>query len=243
MPPVNLYTTPIYLPGPVVGGKANLPVVSTVQAVQTNPTTFENSNDVLTLGQPTLTHYSAQFGFTNADQNTGLDLQMVLQSHLTQLEKSVQAAINAQITEANFAAATVTVTSGNWAVANFEALRAAVPSATAVCLAADYFVKTKSTWMPAGTEGTLRELSDLTGIGSGIKGFVARPEALALVIGYPTPGPVGEVTVSKINLPVGIPVQFSRWWQRGGRSWRGSLDIVLGVEVGQPGALRLLKTA
>jgi hypothetical protein len=50
-------------------------------------------------------------------------------------------------------------------------------------------------------------------------------------------GPAQEVVTSKINPPIDIPMQFSRWWQWGGRSWRASLDIVLAAVVGKAGAI------
>ena len=120
---------------------------------------------------------------------------------------------------------------------------AAVAARTILALDTPYFVKTKSTWLPAGEEGVLSELSALTGLDDPIQGFVARNEALAVVYGFPLAGPVKEVQSSLIELPIGLPVQFSRWVSRGSRSWRGSLDICLSVCVGQSGALKLIKSS
>jgi hypothetical protein len=243
MPPVNLYCTPLKLDGPVVEGKVLVPVVTEVQAVQVNPTTFENHADTLDNSEATLVVYSAQFGFTNPYQLKGINIGMVFQSHLTELEKKIQSAINAVITATKFTATPVDVSAGSWAVANLETLMAGVPSRSIVALAPDYFVKTKGTWMPSGEESRLREFSDLTGIGENVTGFAARPEAIALVYGYPHAGPAGQVTTSMIKLPIGLDVQFSRWFSRGGRSWSASLDICLSAEVGQAGALKLLRSA
>jgi hypothetical protein len=71
---------------------------------------------------------------------------MLLASHLTEIEKNIQTAINGQISETNFASAVVTVASGSYALANLETLLAAVPARTIVCLDSAYFVKTKATW-------------------------------------------------------------------------------------------------
>ena len=244
MPEVQTYCTVIPYKGVIFGGnsKVNIGVITSVQAVQLNPTTFENNGDQIDLEQVTLNVYSAQFGFDAPDQAKGLDAQLLLASHLTKIEGSIQAAINAIITEANYGAPVVTVASSNWSASGIETLMESVPGRTALCLAPSYFVKTKPNDMPPGTQGTLRELSDLTSIGTNLKGFSARPEAVALIVGYPDVGPTSEVKQSKIRLPIGLDVMFSRWLRRSGRSWRASLDIALSVGVGQAGAMKLLKT-
>jgi hypothetical protein len=141
MPPIAGYTTPVRIPGPVVAGKVGVPIVTNIQNVQTNPTSFENHNDSVDRGEVTLVHYSAQFGFNNPEQNNGLELKMLLASHLTEIEKNIQTAINGQISETNFASAVVTVASGSYALANLETLLAAVPARTIVCLDSAYYFK------------------------------------------------------------------------------------------------------
>ncbi len=234
------YCTPMRLNGVVAAGKVNVPVVSAVQSVLTNPTNYENSGDTVDPSEVTIVHYSAQFGFNNPDASRGFELERLLGSHLVNIEQSIVAAVNGVITETNFGAPAVAVLPAAYAVGNLETLLGAVPGRSIIALDSPYFVKTKSTWMPSGQESLLKELSNLTGIGEGVRGFAARQEAIALVYGYPAPGPVNEVATSMISLPIGLDVQFSRWWQKSGRQWRGSLDICLVAAVGQAGALKLL---
>src|SRR5262245_6624388 len=108
MPPIDLYCTPLRIAKPVAA-KVNVPIITSVQNIQTNPTSFENSNDSIGSEEPSLTHLSAQFGFANPEQNSGLELRLLLASHLTKLEQEIQTTINAVITEANYASAVVTV--------------------------------------------------------------------------------------------------------------------------------------
>lgn len=242
LPELGLDCTLIRLPGPVVAGQVNVPVHTYVQSIQENPTSYENHNDTFANGQCTLKHLSAQFGFNNPQQGQGLELKMMLASHLVEIEKAIFRIKNSLITEANFASA-VTAAGGSYAASHLETLLAAVPARAVVCLDSAYYVKTKSTWLPAGDEGKLREFSDTTGMGENVVGYSARPEAIALIYGYPQAGPAREVKTSMIRLPSGIDVQFSRWFTIGGRSWSGSLDICVAAEVGQVGALRLMKAA
>jgi len=243
LPKVQSYCTILDLGNVSVTAKANLPVVTSVQAVIENPTSFEASGDTIGLAQVSPVHLSAQFGFDNPTQVKGLDLTLLLSSHLTNLQLAIQSKIFALLTASNYGTA-VTVSSASYAEASMQSLLNAVPGRTAIALDTAWFSKTKRDWLPfGGVENTLTECSDFTGAESNVHGFVARPEAIGLCIGYPVGAPAGEVAQSKILLPIGVEVQFSRWFSRGGRAFRGSLDIVLAPQVGKSAALRLLKSA
>ena len=242
LPKVQTYCTVLDLGNVSTTAKVNLPVVTSVQSIIENPTTFEASGDTIALAQVTPVHLSAQFGFDNPTEIKGLDLTLLLSSHLTNLQLAIQSKIFALLTASNYGTA-VTVSSASYVEASMQTLLNAVPGRTAIALNTPYHSKTKRDWLPFGVESTLLECSEWSGVEANVAGFVARPEAIGLCIGYPVGAPAGEVAQSKILLPIGIEVQLSRWFSRGGRAFRGSLDIVLAPQVGKSTALRLLKSA
>lgn len=242
LPDVRKFCTILPLDDVAPGAKANIPVVSAVQAVQENPASFENSGDTVDLAQVTPVHLSGQFGFSAPENASGMDLRMLLQSHLTKLQSAILAKIYAVLTTANYGVAD-TVSSAAWAEANLQAMLTAVPNRTALVLETAYWSKVRSDWLPPGSEAVLAECSTWTGAEANVVGFAARPEAIALGVGYPLAGPGDGLQTRKISLPIGLDVQMSHWFQRHGRAWRASLDIILAPEVGQSGALRLLKSA
>jgi hypothetical protein len=114
MPLVSRYCTQSRLPSPVVAGKVNVPVLSRGLATQSDPDTWEAEGDTVANEQVTMQVLSRQFGFNNPDRNKGFELRLLLASHLTQLEQSIQSRINAIITEGNIASATATASSGSY---------------------------------------------------------------------------------------------------------------------------------
>ena len=174
LPKVQSYCTILDL-GPVTGRTATVPVISSVQAVVENPTSFENSGDNVGVAQVTPVHLSAQFGLANADQASGLDTPMLLASHLTKMQMAIQAKIFALLTAANYGNA-LTVSSAAYAEASMQTLLNAVAGRTCIALDTAWWSKTKRDWMPYGAEAALNECSDWTGAETNTHGFVASPE-------------------------------------------------------------------
>lgn len=243
LPNLKTFCTILQLDDTVAGTTVELPVISTAQSVIENPTSYESHADTLDGVGITQVHLSSQFGVDRPSQNAGLALQMQLASHLTLIQKAIQAKVFALLTASNFGTS-VTVSSGSFALANLETLLTAVPNRTTVCLDTAYWSKVKPTWLPPTAQNVLAENSIWTGAEANTVGFVARPEAIGLAVGYPKAATTtNELRVQQIPLPIGVDVQLTTWLQRSGRALCASLDIVLAPAIGQSGALRLLKSA
>ena len=243
LPNLKTFCTILQLDDVAAGSSVEVPVVTVAQAVIENPTSYESHADTIDGVGVTQVHFSSQFGVDRPSQNAGLALQMQIASHRMLMSKAIMAKLFALLTAANYGTS-VTSSSAAFAVANMETLLTAVPNRTAVCLDSAYFAKVKSTWMPPLTESTLAENSVWTGAEANTVGFVARPEAIALPVGYPKPGTsTNELRVQMIPLSIGVDAQLTTWMQRSGRALCASLDIVIAPAIGQSAALRLIKSA
>lgn len=241
IPKVETFCTILDL-GLQAGRTATIANVTAVQAVQENPTSFENSGDTIAAAEIAATHFSAQFGLANADRNSGLDASLQIASHLEKLQLAIQAKIFGLFTAANYGTG-ATVASAAWAEAGFQTMTAAVPGRTVLALSPAWFVKTQAQWCPPGVEKLVTECSNFTGAEANVCGFVARPESVALCVGYPQAGPVGETLTDMLDLPIGLRIQRSIWFARASRSIRVSLDVICAPQIGKSAALRLLKSA
>jgi hypothetical protein len=224
------------------GQTANVAVLSAIQATIENPTTYESSGDTIAAVQPTQVHLHQPFGLDAPSQNAGLNLSMQFESAVATLSASSQAKVLALFTAANSGDAD-SEPATTFAKGNMQTLLASVKNITMIGLETAYHAKAEPTWFPPGTEKLLHECSDFTGAEAGTVGFVAGANAIALPYGFPMVGARPEIKTEIITLPNGLPCQFTQWFSMGGRSWRGSLDVVIAPAIGQSGALRLLKNA
>lgn len=242
-PRLDTFCTLLKMDRVETGSKARVQIVTTAQAVVENPTTFESAGDTLDDAEATQVHLSAQWSSTNAEANLGLATTQRTTAHAIMLQEAAQAKIYALLTASNYGTSS-TVASGSYAKANFQTLLGAVSNRTALVLATPYHVRTERTWFPdQKTENTLQECSTWTGAETNVQGFVARPEAVALPYGLPTVGPNADITRTALVLANGLPAQLAVWWQRSGRAWCASLDVVIAPAIGKSAALRLLKSS
>lgn len=221
-----------------------VPIASSTDAVQTNPTNFELGDTTLGAAQVDIAHYSKGFGLTSAQMNQGHRLKRLVEINIHALADKLQAVLNAQITTTNFGAFAVT-TDANFVSSGMPTLWAALKNGTKRVLVLDGSLYSKL--LPTTKENfALGELGGYgwdggifmnnlwTGADANTKGFAASPEALAFAAALPYMDPAVEGLISNqtnIVIPdLGLTVQFNIWGSLQSRALRASFDIVFGAK-------------
>lgn len=225
--------------------------VTAVPTTKTNISDFE-SNSESTYNDQTLSpaQLTQPFQISNTERQGGLGLWQLSAANLEVFAQKIMSYPLALLTEGNFGAPVVTVSSAAFAGGDLPALMEAVKSPRR-CLLLDstYFSKICPTtlgpgqaWSHPGFPGGIYEVTDFSAAGTGIKGAVLDPGAIVVVAGLPITR-ANNVTTKTLTVPrLALPVQVNYWINLTSRTSFASFDIILAAGVGRTDACALIKT-
>jgi len=243
--PLAAFTTPIEIqPIDLPALTSQVPIATAAAATASGANlNYDTGDCTITNIQLAHTRYAQNFGLSGSDLNNGARLEWLAELNARALAQTITDAVMTLVTTANFGAAVSSVTSGNFAVSDFETLAGSISAHDrAMVLAPAYFVKVKNTWMPPGNL-TVHELNRWTSAGTKINGLVATPRAIVLRHGIPMMPAVEVVDRTLMELPdIGIIAETALWFQPASRSLRATYGLYFGAAVADANALKILAT-
>ena len=233
---------------PALDSVAPLATVAPATNITDRSTNADFETGDCTLAPLSFSHklYVQPFGLSNSDLEKGARLQWLADLNSRALANSINDAVFALLTTANYGAAIVTKSSAAFALGDFETLAAGVTSpARAVVLDTPYFVKVKpSTWLPQNTAAY--ETNRWGAAGTNVHGFVATPRAIVVRCGIPMVPKIASPVIARelIELPqLGLVAEASVWTSLPSRSIRAAYSLYFAASVGDSAALKLLTSA
>jgi hypothetical protein len=228
----------------------DLPGISSTVAIATaasatlqNPSNFESGDCTLTGITLNPVLYCQSFGLSGPDMQTGAQLDWLATINAVKFAETLNDAVWALLTTANFGAAVVSVDSAQFALSDFDTLWGGIPTVSkSVVLDTPYRVKVKNTWLPANWNACY-EHSRWSAAGAKIRGFVADKRAIVLKHGPPflyRDAPNILAREPLVVQPLGLQGEVAIWFNPATRSVRAAYSIYLGVGIGDANALKLL---
>lgn len=235
-----------------------VPNVTAGPTVQTDPTDWESGNSTVGALSATMHEYSASFHCTNAELQSGNRIGTLAAIAAQKLADKILDVVATNITVANYGAAVLTSAAVSFSADDLRTIWAAAKDFNARNLVID-----GGHWarlIPTSTEGfQLSQGAALYGFdgiwysnrwsaaGANVIGFVASPEAMAIVMGLPLEPPgmgsAFSAVVTAVVPGVNVAVQSASWFKAGTRVQWSSLDVMLGTAVGDSSALKVITSA
>jgi hypothetical protein len=232
-------------------GKIQIPVATTGDASQKNPTNFETGDSTLSKVAVTIDHYSKSFVLSSAAMNQALKIEMLAKKALQIFAQGLYDIALTPVTTTNFptaiSLASVVATNTNDLLFNNVLkpvfARLAKASERHVILNGSLFAQSlpqnvlgfKPGGPAFGFDGV--HLSDrFDGSESNTVGFGCSPEAIAIASMLPmkAPGADQEFIASEV-VPIdsiGLSVELNMWYSRATRSLWASYDVLFGAAFG-----------
>jgi hypothetical protein len=231
-----------------------VPLATTAATVQTNPTTFESGDSVLSGSSVTVNEYAVSWHVNDPNKQLGVTL-----SHLDEL--NIQAFANkindlalAPLLAANFTAATcnLTVSSSAFSTTQLKSLRGDIADQPIKNLVLDgtcfsQLIPTSLTSFPISQGASIYgfngvyENTRLDQAGLAVNAFACSPDSICVAAGPPIRSQaLGNLVSAQVLIVPGVnfPVLFEQWVSSATRAeWR-SLSTMFGANYGNTSALR-----
>ena len=191
--------------------------------------------------------YVQAFGIPSDELQLGASLDWLIALNAQKFAATISDAYTALLTVDNFGEAIVTKTAGSFGADDFETTFSAVPTADrVVVLDSPYFGKVKpATWLPVGFSNVF-EHTRWTAAGTDVRGFAGDRRAIVVSYSEPMTAPIGQQVLARSTMPlpqIGVCAEASLFYVVATRSIRAAFALYFGCAVGDPSALKLLKTA
>lgn len=205
--------------------------------------------------------YSQPFQISNADLNSGLRLEDLAEINAGTFADKISDIVLAPVTVGNFGPATVISAAAAFGLSDLSTLYAALKKSSVKNLIIDgaYFSRISNQpgfFQPTGTQSGaawkpygwdyIGEHTRWDGAGPNIVGLACSPKAIGIVAGLPVaeaiPGNI--LQRSSFNLP-GLDIEVAQhlWFSAKTRTFWASFDIMLGSELGDATAGKLVTFA
>ena len=223
-----------------------LPIVSSIAAKLTDPTSFQNGDTTLGVATVAAAHITRPAHLSNKERSQGLKLESLIPSLASQFAADVLALAVTQISAANYAAAVATVAPASFAMSHVSTLAQAIAGTPRSLLLKSQLMQNitasmsleNGNWFLPGFNGGIFEC-DLSTASNSAQAVVATPEAIVFAIALPPNIPDGEIEVAPIELPgIGVVGWLTRWTDRSSRAEWISVEALVGFAPGNPAALR-----
>lgn len=219
-----------------------------------NATDFESGDADVDAVLVAVNQQTVPFHASNDDMQKGHDVRRLLKKNMQNLGNKIQDVLFAPLTAANYGAAVLDLAGNDITKANLQTVWAAAENfgSKNLFLAGSPY----SQLIPQSTEqfklsesgaygfDSIHHTSRFTGAESGVVGFVADSDAIAVAAGVPKVHEELEQELTgleEVVLPNGVTVQLYSWVSCKTRSvWR-SLDVMIGAAVGDPEKVHLIE--
>jgi hypothetical protein len=234
----------------------NVPVVSSVEATQENPTSFNTTTTVIGDAKVTVYHLSNSFGLTNTQLQQGHRIEQQVEKAASALSTNILQRVFALVTTGNYGAADLTTGSSAFTTDTLNTLWGAVGGGYKAAILADaYYAQVGNPTQTTDLVGKSRfgfDYFDHVGpsvFDSGaanLEGVVCAKEAIVCAAGLPN---VHDSIKDQmwsyevVETEVGLPLAVSMWSDVNSRSVYGNLSVMFGCQTGDTSALAFVKSA
>jgi hypothetical protein len=231
-----------------------VPIASVAGSTQTNPTDFEPAGGAtLTKAEVSVSWYNQPFKILASEYQQGFRLQQLIDIHLAAFADAIIDVALTPVTVANYGAATLSCDPSAFGADEVRTLYAALKKSEVKNLVLDSNFYARFLPVSAldlgprpGTGGIQRwyENTRWSGAGTGIRGFICNPQALAVASGLPLDPPDSGreyLAADSVTIPgLGLSVAYYVWFSRGARAHCASFDVMFGAAKADATAMKLV---
>lgn len=234
----------------------NVPFVSGGSSALVDTTDFEIGDTDVANRQVNLQHISKSTHITQYDLETGRRLEWLADQAINTVANKIEQTVFILITEANFGPAVATWPAGTMGLSAIQTMWGALPGATKNFIAADSEYKnllaanlmsfqTPTDKSAYGFDYFDHAYAGFVYAGANIKAFAAAPQALVMAAALPEMSPqvADLLDTTIVSVPeLGLSLQSNLWGSSKTRATWHSYDLLFGVAVGDPTAMKLGKS-
>jgi hypothetical protein len=243
---------------------AELKFVTAGATAQVNATNFESGDSIVLPCTITPSQYTQSFHVTNAELNSGLRMENLMEINMAQFADQVVGVVNAVITAANFPTPALVSTPGVFGWGDMQTafgLLKKSPIKNAI-LDGEYLANiinvptqfqksgasanSNGAWAAFGWDNIAMS-TNWAGADANVRGFLCGPTAIGCLSGLPVTSLFAAghgLTQETITLPdIGISIAYHSWFSLSQRTLWNSFDIMFGASLLDGTAGILLKSA
>jgi ATP-dependent Clp endopeptidase proteolytic subunit ClpP len=234
-----------------------LPIVTDGATTQKNPTDWESGDSVIDNVSVTVDEYGHSFHLTNAQLQSGTQVAWLVRKNAIKFADYLMGVILTPVTTANFGDAVLVAAPAAFGPSDLPAVRAAGKNFTMknLVLDGDYFsrvIPVTRDMLDVSDGGgqfgfdSIQENNYWPAAVGNVRGFVASPESMAIVLGLPIEPPGFGTAFNSVDVAtipgLNVSVQTASWVKPGTRVQWQAFDVMAGVSKADTTALKLITT-